>query len=88
MQGVTDLNIDSESQEMGGQGSDSEQDHMDESGVFEYSTHHIFQGVEDHHDSIESNAKLLLELSEGRKLSEVAIQDVIPNEGSCSSKAR
>ena len=61
---------------MGGQGSDSEQDHMDESGIFEYSTHN-FQGMEDCHDSIESNAKLLLELSEGQKLSEVAIQDVI-----------
>ena len=33
--------------------------------------------MEDCHDSIESNAKLLLKLSGGRKLSEVAIQDVI-----------
>ena len=77
-QGDTELNIGSDSeQEVGGQGSDSEQDHMDESGIFEYSTHHNFQGMEDCHDSIESNAKLLLELSEGRKPSEVAIQDVI-----------
>ena len=63
-------------QEMGGQGSD-EQDHMDDSGIFENSACGIFQGMKDHCDNIESNAKLLLELSEGQKLSEVAIQDVI-----------
>lgn len=61
---------------MGEQGCD-EQDHMDDSGIFENSAHGDFQGMEDHCDNIESNAKLLLELSEGRKFSEVVIQDVI-----------
>ena len=64
-------------QEIGRQGC-AEQDCMeDDSGIFDNSTFDDYLAIETHHDNTESNAKMLLELSEGRKLSEVAIQDVI-----------
>ena len=49
----------------------------DDSGIFDdFAAHDDGTYTEESQDSTEKNAKLLLELSEGRKLSEIAIQDI------------